>query len=120
MEKVKLTRVFTTDKNKDGSPLMGRNGKPYTRLAIKCEEHGDKWLSGFQGSRNASWKEGDTVDIIVEQKGEYLNFRMPKKEDELEIRIKKLEDKVFGNSNPSDDKLPDYPDTSAEGFPFDE
>lgn len=76
--KVTLTKVYRSTTNKDGSPLMSKAGKPYTRLSIKTDTHGDKYLSGFDGKQTASWKEGDSVDIDVEQKGEYLNFSVPK------------------------------------------
>lgn len=55
-----------------------KSGKPYTSLGLKTNEHGDKWLSGFGNKDNADWKAGDTVEIDVEQKGEYLNFSTPK------------------------------------------
>ena len=44
------------------------------------------------------WKAGDEVEIDIIEKGEYLNFKVPKKDDlavagvqELEKRVKKLE-----------------------------
>lgn len=69
-----LTKVYRTDKDKNGNPLMSKAGKPYTRMSIKCQEHGDKWLSGFSSGWNQNWKEGDTVEIEVKQNGQYLNF----------------------------------------------
>jgi hypothetical protein len=54
-----------------------RTGKPFTSLGIKTVEYGDKWLSGFGNANNAHWKEGSKVEIIVEEKGEYLNFSTP-------------------------------------------
>jgi hypothetical protein len=63
---------------KDTERTSQRTGKPFTSRGIKTAEHGEKWLSGFAGKDNASWKVGDTVEIEVEQKGEYLNFSTPK------------------------------------------
>lgn len=57
-----------------------RTGKPFTSLGIKTDQHGDKWLSGFSNKDNEGWKEGDTVEIEVEQKDEYLNFTTPKRD----------------------------------------
>lgn len=63
---------------KDTERTSQRTGKPFTSRGIKCNEYGDKWLSGFAGKDNESWKVGDTVEIEVETKGEYLNFKTPK------------------------------------------
>jgi hypothetical protein len=73
----KLTKIYKTSNKKDGSPLIDRNGKPFTRLSIKVQEYGDKWLSGFSNPSNQTWREGDTVEIEVEQSGQYLNFKQP-------------------------------------------
>ena len=76
---ITLTRVFRSKTKRDGTPLVTSTGKPYTSLRIQCNEYGDKWLSGFDGQQTSSWKEGDTVEVEVEQKGDYLNFSVPKK-----------------------------------------
>lgn len=79
MEKVTLSFVgrYTTDKN--NNPLVSKKtGKPYTSLRIKTNEHGDKYLSGFDSAETKEWKVGDVVEVEVEQKGEYLNFSVPK------------------------------------------
>ena len=55
-------------------------GKPFTSVGIRCEQYGDKWLSGFGNADNANWKVGDRVEIEVYQKGEYLNFTTKKGE----------------------------------------
>jgi len=73
MATVTITRISRKDK-------VSKAGKPFVSLGIKCEEYGDKWLSGFGRKDNANWKEGDTVEIEVKQVGEYLNFEMPNKE----------------------------------------
>lgn len=93
--KVTLTRVFSTDKNKDGTPLMSKLGKPYSKMSIKCVEHGDKWLGGFKNRDNENWKEGDQVDIIVKQNGDFLNYEVPKAEDKLAMRVSALEVEVM-------------------------
>src|SRR3990167_21920 len=89
-KKVKLTQVNRYTTNKEGSPLINKNGKPYSSIRIKCEEYGDKLLSGFGNKDNANWNAGDEVEIMVEQKGEYLNFSTPKKEDKLEEILNQL------------------------------
>lgn len=88
LTKVHITRVYTTNKDKQGNPLMGSKGA-YTRLSIQTQEHGATWISGFQNQSNANWKEGDEVEIIIKQNGQYLNFETPKKDDKLMIEISK-------------------------------
>lgn len=63
---------------KDTERTSARTGKPFTSRGIQCNEYPGKWLSGFAGKDNEGWKVGDTVDIEVETKGEYLNFKTPK------------------------------------------
>ena len=99
ISKVTLTKVYASDKDKNGNPLVSKTGKPYKKMSIKCVEHGDKWLSGFEGRDNANWKEGDQVEIIVKQNGEYLNYDVPKAEDKLAMRVSALELEVMNLRN---------------------
>lgn len=100
MQKITLTRVYVSDKDKNGIPFVGKTtGKPYKKLALKATEYGDKWLSGFQNKDNENWKEGDVVDVIIKQNGEYLNFETPKAEDKLASRISALEVQVMNLTN---------------------
>ena len=117
--KITLTRVFKSDKKKDGTPLIGKNGKPYTKLSVKCQEYGDKWLSGFANKRNEGWKEGDVVEVEVEEKDGFLNYSLPKlpdgyqltseMKDELNI-IKTMLRRVIAllENEPKKDTYPEY------------
>ena len=78
--KVKLTGVWHNAKNKAGQPFISKTGKPYERCSIKTEEHGDKYLSGFGNKTTKEWQVGEEVDLIVEEKGDFLNFSLPKVE----------------------------------------
>ena len=74
-----MTFVGRYTKDKNDQPLVSKKtGKPYTSLRIKCNEYGDKYLSGFDGPATQSWKEGDTVEVEVKPNGEYLNFEVPR------------------------------------------
>lgn len=100
MKTITLTSVYRTNKAKDGTLLMGKNGKNYERLGIKCQEYGDTWLSGFGGFWNQDWSEGDKVNVEIKEvkSGDkvYINFEKVDENKILEERIKKLEDVVFG------------------------
>ena len=100
--KITLTNVFSTNMKSDQiTPLIGKNGKPYTRMSIRCQEYGDRWLSGFSNKGNAHWKQGDQVEIEVKevtaQDGsgrKFLNFETVSGYKKLEERVTKLEDQV--------------------------
>lgn len=49
--------------------------KPFISVVIKTNTHGEQKLSGFANQGNAGWEVGDHVEITVEQKGQYLNFK---------------------------------------------
>lgn len=90
-QKITLTRVTRLTEDKNGSPLTTRDGRPYVRLLINCNEYGDKPLSGFGNKDNAHWKEGDVIEVKIEKKqvgdNEYLNFETQKKDDKLEATL---------------------------------
>lgn len=95
MQKVKITKIYRTDKDKQGNLLKSKDGKPYAKISIKTEENGDRWIGGFQNARNKDWKEGDVVEVKIIQNGEYLNFETPKDIDLTTERIAKLEARVM-------------------------
>jgi hypothetical protein len=72
-----ITQISRKDKT------SAKSGKPFESVGIKTQEYGDKWLSGFGRADNKSWKVGDTVDVNVVEKGEYLNFEMPERQKSL-------------------------------------
>jgi len=124
MNQVTLTKIYTTDKDKQGNLLKSKTGNPYTRLSIQTKEYGDKWISGFQNKSNQNWKEGDKVEIVIKENGQYLNFETPNKEDvlmamvqELNTRLRKVEDKVFPPKIGNTDI--DYPENEfPDDIPF--
>lgn len=84
----------------DKEEKVGKSGKPYHKLNIKTQEHGERWLSGFSSPANRNWKSGDTVEIEVKENGKYLNYspmsaRQPSKTwdkiNELDQRLSKVE-----------------------------
>jgi hypothetical protein len=93
--KLTITGIWRYTTKQDGSPLVGSNGKPYTSIRIKTQEYGDKLLSGFGDVWNAEWKDGQQIDVDVEEKGQYLNFKKVNPVKKLEERVVKLEAAVF-------------------------
>jgi hypothetical protein len=96
--KVVLTRIYSSDEKKDGTKYIDKNGKPYKRVAIQTNSHGETWLSCFSfrdTDEMRNWQEGQEVQMLISQNGDYWNFREPRKLDLLEERVIKLEKEVF-------------------------
>lgn len=94
MQEVTIKKIYINDKSKDGKPFVTRDGRPYKKIALKTEEYPDKYITGFHNDTTELWKEGDKVSILIEENGQYLNFKLPNKTDELEGRVKVLEGQV--------------------------
>ena len=125
--KLNITSVTRYDKDREGKPLMTRDNRPYTRLVIRTKEY-DKPLSGFDSIQTQNLKEGDVLEAEVEQKGEYLNFKLPNKQDllgkqleELQSRVMKIQlmvEKIGQVIVPKEkDEIP-YPEGEPEDIPF--
>lgn len=105
MQTVKLTRISSTNKRKDGTPLEGKYGS-YYRVGIQTEQHGEEWLNGFSND-NPSWEIGDEINIEVmeeEWNGKMQKkFRLAKDADvELHNKDKEIEElkKKLGEDTP--------------------
>lgn len=101
MEKLTLVKRDTTDR--EGNALTTRDGRPYTRMSIKVESKGDKYVSGFGSKDNSDWKVGDEVDILIvesdktDKNGQpYLNFSITKKEDKVDEKLEQILNKLTG------------------------
>lgn len=99
----KLTYVNSTTTDKEGNSLKTKAGKPYTRLSLKVESKGDRYVSGFGNTENKDWKVGDEVDIVITESttqdkngNPYLNFSMPKKEDKVDEKLEMILNKLTG------------------------
>lgn len=86
MDKITFIKRDTSDR--EGNALKTKDGRPYTRLSLKVESKGDRYISGFGNKDNENWKIGDEVDIVITESTTkdkngvpYLNFSMSKKED---------------------------------------
>lgn len=75
--KITALKKYTT--KPDGTPLIGKSGRPYIRLTIKTDVTNDDWLSGFDGPETKDWAVGSDIEIDVTKNGQYSNFAVPKK-----------------------------------------
>ncbi len=94
LETVKITKVFVSDKSKDGKPFVSKNGKPFWKIGILTDKYPKDWYSALAFSDDAEEKnlvEGQEVKIIFDNSGQYKNFQLPSRLDQLEERVAVLE-----------------------------
>ena len=118
--KVKITKVYISDKDKDKKPLLTRDGKPYFKIGIKTDKFGEDWyscLSFRDDDKVRNLQEGDEVIIAIEINGQYKNFKLPTRLDLLEERVDELEVKV-GHIVPYPVAKIGKPEITAEDLPF--
>ncbi len=119
---VKIKRISRKDTDKDGNKLLGKKDqKPYFKIGIQTEEHGDEWLSGFANSTTDPrylMEEGGTYSIAVEEKkvGDkiFKNFRMlSAQEKELE-ELRALKATLGQSTTPNPGRFEPINETQAE------
>lgn len=132
IERIKISRIGFFDKDKQGNPLRTRDNKPYERCLIETVD--GRKVSGFGNPTSRTWKQGDEVEIDIEKKGEYWNFKTVKKEsginqdqiDRIEKMVAAIHSHILNNSTAkatsADNRsaLPDYPEEeiNPEDIPF--
>ena len=94
--KFKITKVFISEKNKDGIPYVFKNGKntgkPFVRVSIKTQETGEEYYStnAFVDSKQTKLTEGQEVILKLEEKDGFKNFGFPSSDELQEILSKAL------------------------------
>lgn len=91
MKKLLIEKIFRNEKDKNGQPLVNKNGKSYVRLTVVA---GGQNYSAFGGTWNDTWKVGDTIDVNVTENGQYKNIEAPKPTDALTARLNELEERI--------------------------
>jgi hypothetical protein len=81
LKKLTIQKIARFDTNKEGDTLTTKDGRPYTRVILNTKEYPSDKISGFGSPVTDAWKEGDVVEVIIEEKGEYVNFKLPKAGD---------------------------------------
>lgn len=118
--KLKLTRVSSKNKKKDGSILTGKYGE-YYRVGIQTEEYGDQWLNGFS-NREPEYGVGDVIEAIVtteEWKGkEQLKFKLARQEDKDKAEIERLKQELADKSGADEGDSTEPVEEVKEEEPF--
>lgn len=107
LKDIVISKIYINKTAKDGSPLVNQKGQPYVMAVLENSE-GKKascYIGQFHGAWDkkldviSKWKSGDKVRVSLLQNGQYINFSLPTKTEELEERVVKLEQAVFGAKN---------------------
>jgi len=96
MEKLTVTKVFVSDKSKDGVEFKSKKGEKFWKVGVKFDKYGDDWFSCLVFKEDDPVKklqEGDERLFVIER-GDYNNFKLPTRLDVLESRIEALERSV--------------------------
>lgn len=93
---MKITALYINTTKKDGTALISQYGKPFWKVSIKTDQYGDKYIYGniYKEDELPTWKVGDEVKLEVTQNGDFLNFKVPTKNDGLEGRVQVLENQM--------------------------
>src|ERR1041385_2426123 len=71
-------KVRVTVKKKTTEMIQTKYGKKEkTNLQVLTEKGKTLWVGGFSNAITQLWKEGDDLDLEVEQNGKYWNFKTP-------------------------------------------
>ena len=75
------------------------SGKPYKRAILEFNgQQASMFINEKYGTRDLevlnAWKVGDEVEVMIEQSGQYLNFKLPSKTDLLAEKVLALEGRV--------------------------
>ena len=67
--KVRVIKVIHRDR-------VSAKGKAFTSVGLQYEgENGPAWANGFGSPNTRKWQPGQEVEVELEQKGDYLNFK---------------------------------------------
>lgn len=118
----KITKVFATNKKKDGTPIINKWGKPTWRVGIKVPQYGDQWINGFTPF-DPKW-EGTEQDITITESFDtglnknVLKFELPRKNSIDGEALKRIEASIeeIKTILKENTKTPSHLD--VDGIPF--
>ena len=91
LEKIKLDAVFINSTKADGNPYITSKGAPFKIAVIKWDDKQASKMVFDDDDPVTKWQQGDEVEVVLKQNGEYTNFDLPKQADLLEQRMDRLE-----------------------------
>lgn len=128
MENLQITKIFKSNKDKEGKPFKDKNGKPFWKVAVKFSKYGDTWYSTLAFREDdpvLNLEEGQEKLFVIDESNGYKNFKLPTKYDvfeakldELNRRVRKLENNTTSAGTPVPFPEDDVPDINPEDIPF--
>ena len=121
--KIKIETIYINDSKQDGTAFVDKNGKPFKMANLKFDGKSASMFLGQQyGAKDLAtiqtWSAGMEVDIILEESGQYLNFKIPNKTDKelesIKFRLSRIEG-VLKLNNPQDTNTQDKPLNTPQG-----
>jgi len=90
---VKVEKVYLNTKNKDDQPYINKNGEHFTRVVLMLDDGRKPSACVYDPAeaRELASLEGKEVNLEITESGDFLNFKVPNRLDELEKRIEALE-----------------------------
>src|SRR4030042_5627908 len=83
MEKVKITKIYLTNKEGQEQWVETKNGK-VRKMTIQVDKYPKQYLSGFFNLTTSRWSEGEEIEIDITKREfngkTYLNFSLPRRE----------------------------------------
>lgn len=136
IQNVEIQKIYRSKENRNGEPFVTKKGKPFEKVDIYIDprevDHQEfkgkiTYFDFFENSTN--WDIGTTLSGTIETNEvggkTYFNFQLPssgKKALELEVkelrdRVEKLEEVVFPNAAPKNERVLEYPKKTGGGKP---
>lgn len=121
IETVKIAKVFVSDKSKAGKEFMTKAGKKFWKVAIKTDKYPENWYTAFafkEDDEVMGLKEGVEEKVLLWKEGDWFNFKLPTRLDELDERVATLEQIVKVQGMSKTPSKSDYSDIDNEDVPF--
>lgn len=123
MEKLLVTKVFKSDKDKEGRLLKDKNGKQFWKVGVKFDKYGDVWYSMLvfrEDDEAMSLEAGDERSFVLSENKGFKNFKLPSRLDILEADVAWLKQVVTAKKVQAENPVDaiDYPPNTLAGEPF--
>ncbi len=127
MKKYLVEKIYSSNTKKDGSPLLNKEGKPFTKYSVLISE---EWLE-LKGFGKEDVKAGDLIEAELQEKqgtGQwsdrtFKSLYIPKPDPtqaiaELADRVLVLETAVFEGKKPLMGTVPPEIEEDLDDIPF--
>lgn len=124
MQHATVTKVYISNKSKEGREFKDKNGKPYWKVAVKTDKTGEDYYSCLAFKDNdpiLDLKEGDEKIFVFTEENGYKNFKLSSRLDILEGRLNEVHQRlsILEGKKAGVEKKVDYPESiDPDDIPF--